>query len=172
MRQMLVTSIAAALLCAGCSEPEKRLNAPPHGRSAATSDLQGTFVYMHDNALLADMTVSDVHFLPHRPVLSTVGEERVSRLAQLLDAYGGTIRFNSDETDKELRGARLETVRRHLADAGLDTTAEIVRDDLPGGRGMDAGEAVLIKLNEGTYKPKRSAGGGGSGTSASNAPRP
>lgn len=156
MDRVLVGLAAATLLSAGCAEYDKRLNAPPHGQPVETNDMQGTFVYMTDNALLTDMTVSDVHFLPHRAQLSTLGEQRLARLVSLMEAYGGTIRFSSSLTDKELIRARLSTVRDFLAEAGVDTTAEAVREDLPGGRGMDAGEVILIKANEATYAPRKS----------------
>ncbi|HMQ14664.1 MAG TPA: hypothetical protein PKC49_01705 [Phycisphaerae bacterium] len=158
MRKAMIVAGCAALLCPGCSEPSKRLNAPPHGTPYDVSDLQAPLVYMTDNALLADMTVSDVHFLPHRPQLSGLGEERVARLISLVQAYGGTIRLSSDLDDSDLLAARGDTVRRRLADAGLDASSESLRDDLPGGRGMSAAEVVLIKVNEGTYAPKKKTG--------------
>ncbi len=163
MHRVIVGLALAGLLSAGCAEYSKRLNAPPHGQPVESSDMQGTFVYMTDNALLADMTVSDIHFLPHRARLSALGEQRLSRLVSLMEAYGGTIRFSSSLADKELVRARLATVRDFLAGAGVDTTAEVVREDLPGGRGMDASEVVLIKAGEATYAP--SGGGRSGGTS-------
>ena len=54
MHRLLVLTTAASLLAAGCNTPGARLNAPPHGRACETSDLQGTYTYMGDNALLAD----------------------------------------------------------------------------------------------------------------------
>lgn len=148
--------LAAALL--GCNSPGQRLNAPPHGEAQSTSDLQGTFVYMHDNALLANMTVGDRHFMPHRPALNTTGVERLSRLASLMEAYGGTIRFDTEETDEKLNHARLKAIRDFLAEAGIDTTAETVTMDLAGGDGMDAREAILIRAHEGTYSPNKKDG--------------
>lgn len=143
------------LLVWGCHEPTERLNAPPHGESDNVSDLQGTFVYMTDNALLANMTVSDMHFLPHRALLSPTGEERVRRLASLMEAYGGTIRFNTDEEDVALVDARLKTVVDYLAEVGVDTTKPVVQRDLPGGRGLDANQAIMIKAAQGGFTPKK-----------------
>jgi hypothetical protein len=117
--------------------------------------MQGTLTYMTDNALLADMTVSDMHFLPHRAQLTDLGQQRLSRLASLLDAYGGTIRFNTALTDEELITKRTETIVDFLSEAGIDTTREVVKRDMPGGEGMQATEAILIKTNEGMYNPKQ-----------------
>jgi hypothetical protein len=160
MRYCLFLSVA--LLALGCNDPNDRLNTPPHGQPlqdedgrAKVSDLQGTFVYMADNALLANMTVSDMHFLPHRAQLNTVGRERVARLASLMDAYGGTIRFNSDDRDEALRRDRLDAVLECLMEMGCYATTETIREDLPGGAGIDATEAVLIKAHEATYTPNK-----------------
>ena len=155
MLRLVILSVGLCLVCVACQEPAARLNAPPHGIPERTSDLQGTFVYMADNALLANMTVSDIHFYPHRGALSPLGEERLSRLASLIEVHGGTIRLSTDVTDEDLIEKRTETVMTFLAEAGVDTTREVLVEDLPGGAGMDATEVILIKVNEGTYDPNR-----------------
>ncbi len=162
----LVAGVLALLT--GCNTPDKRLNAPPHGHAAETSDLQGTFTYMTDNALLADMVVSDQHFLPHRAVLNDLGTQRLSRLASLMEAYGGEVRYSSDEPDEALVHARVQAIVDYLAQAGIDTTQHVVKTDMAGGEGMAATEAVLIRANEGVYNPrKKSSGATGTGTGKS-----
>lgn len=163
MYRPLVVAATAAVLVMGCNMPGRRLNAPPHGQPYKTADMQGTLTYMVDNALLADMTVSDMHFLPHRAALNDLGTQRLSRLASLMEAYGGTIRFNTDLTDEELIARRTEVVVDFLTQAGIDTTREVVVRDMPGGDGMQASEALLIKANEGTYRPKKERAASGSG---------
>jgi hypothetical protein len=153
MKHLLVWTAAAGLLCAACNSPEPRLNAPPHGVPEETSKLQSMYHHMIDNALLAQMTVSDVHFLPHRAILNNLGEQRLSRLSSLMKSYGGVIRFNTALEDQALIDKRVEAVRLFLAEAGIDTSTEVLRHDLPGGPGIDATEAILIKANEATYKP-------------------
>lgn len=155
MHRLLVLTTAASLLAAGCNTPGARLNAPPHGRACETSDLQGTYTYMGDNALLADMTVNDSHFLPHRVSLNDLGIQRLSRLASLMEAYAGTIRFDTELTEKDLIARRVEVVMDFLAEAGIDTTREVVVREMAGGRGMPATEAILIKVKEGTYDPEK-----------------
>lgn len=154
MNRVLIVTASVSLLVAGCNTPGARLNAPPHGEPYETSDLQGTFAYMSDNALLADMTVSDMHFLPHRATLNDLGIQRLNRLAALMDPYGGTIRLSSDLASEDLLAQRSDVIVEFLAEAGVDTTREVLRRDLPGGTGMVATEAILIKSEEGTYKPK------------------
>lgn len=158
MYRILCVIVFASLLVAGCPSTSPRLNAPPHGSAESVHDMQGVFTYMTDNALLADMSVSDMHFLPHRALLSTLGQQRLSRLAQLINAYGGTIRFNSNLDDEALLDKRSSTIVEFLGELGLDTSSEIVTRDIRGGRGMDATEVILIKVHEGTYDPTRDAG--------------
>lgn len=163
MIRSLAALAAVALLVTGCNSPDSRLNAPPHGTAQETNDMQGTFTYMIDNAALADMTVTDVHFLPHRPQLNDLGVRRLTRLMELIDAYGGTIRFNTNLDDEELIDQRTDVVVAFLAEHGVDTTREIITRDLAGGEGMAATEAILIKVKEGTYNPKKKSSGGPTG---------
>lgn len=164
MRRAIVVA-ACALVAMGCNKPNDRLNAPPHGQSQESTDMQGTFVYMNDNALLANMTVCDMHFMPHRALLSGQGVERLSRLASLMEAYGGTIRFDTRCEDEALNKQRLEVIREFLAETGIDTTSEVVREDISGGEGMYASEAIMIRVKEGMYQEKK-AGAPGAAASA------
>lgn len=159
MRRTVAAALGLLVAMVGCSKPNERLNAPPHGVAESVNKMQGTFVYMGDSALLADMTVSDMHFLPHREKLNSLGEQRIARLAELMKAYGGTVRLNSDASDEAMLKKRIDAVVAALAEFGVDTKGEIVKADLSGGRGMSAAEAVLIKREEGQYvKGKKSAG--------------
>lgn len=165
MRRAIVIA-ASAMVATGCNQPHERLNSPPHGRAEKSVDMQGTFVYMNDNALLANMTVCDMHFMPHRAKLNGQGVERLSRLASLLEAYGGTIRFDTRCEDESLNKQRLEVIHDFLAETGIDTTSEVVRADVAGGEGMEATEAIMIRVKEGMYQDKK-AGSVGAASDAS-----
>jgi hypothetical protein len=149
------------LLLAGCADESGKHDA--HKEAADGTYVEekpsstGTFEQMSDEALLADMSMSDVHFYPHRAKLRPMGEDRVRRLAALMDAHGGTVRMCGD-VPEELQTQRTRIVRDMLAKMGVDTTVEVVTLDMAGGRGMSAQEAILIKQNEGTYKPSKGAG--------------
>lgn len=158
-RFLLLCVVATGVACGACQKPGKRLNAPPHGSSTEDSQLRSTYAHMVDNALLADMTVSDVHFRPHRAALNSLGEERLCRLALLMEAYGGQIRFSTNVTDRELFEQRTEEILAFLAEAGIDTSVEVLVHDLPGGDGMDAVQCVLIKQHEAMYTPKKDENG-------------
>jgi hypothetical protein len=165
LRFLAATAFSLALL-AGCNEPSARLNAPPHGEPVQTVDSQGTYVYMMDNAMLADMTMTDAHFLPHRAMLNNMGVERLSRMAQLIQAYGGGVRMNTEECDEGLVNQRMQSVREFLTEAGVLVASQSVTCDMAGGAGMNATEAMTIRASEGTYKPK--AGGSGNAPPPSN----
>jgi hypothetical protein len=160
MRILVCWIVAGGLLLTGCNEPAKRLNAPPHGVPVQTSEMQAMYEHMQDNALLEDMTISDVHFYPHRAMLNTLGQQRLSRFAALLEAYGGTLRYNTSLEDDDLVDARMLAIMDCLGESGVDTASEIVQRDVPGGTGMDANQAILIKAVEGSYTPEAGGPGG------------
>jgi len=155
MRTVLVCAAVACLALTACQKQGSRLNAPPHGSAEEVAGIRSSFDHMTDNALIADMTVSDVHFHPHRSMLNTLGEERVRRLAGILEVYGGTVRFTTDSRDDEFAQKRLDAVVALLADHGIDTTQEVVTRDMPGDAGMDAAQAILIRKHEATYDPAK-----------------
>jgi hypothetical protein len=158
MRRPIWWVVALGLFCGACEQPMKRLNAPPHGDSTNKSEMHATYAHMVDNALLEDMTISDLHFIPHRPLLNSLGEVRLRRLASLMEEYGGVLRYNTDLDDGELLNARADAVVAFLARAGIDTQKEVLRRDLPGGRGMPADEAIMIKARMGEKDKGADAG--------------
>ncbi len=157
MRLLITLLACGTLVCVGCQQSIPRLNAPPHGSTDRAHPLQSTLVYMTDNALLTTMSVSDVHFVPNRAMLNTLGEERLRRLAQIMEVYGGTIRLNLSTEDQELKDQRAGKVMNYLCELGVDTTRDVLVEDLPGGTGMSSQEAILIKAHEGTYNPNKQA---------------
>ncbi len=166
MRRLMLCASIAGLVCGACQTPSPRLNAPPHGEAEDVSELQSMYAQMIDNELLADMTVTDVDFVPGRAMLNKLGEDRLCRLAGLLEVYGGTVRLDTNLTDQPLIKERLSVITKFLEGEGIDTSGPVVVLGMPDSRGMAADEAILIKQNEGTYKPKGGASGGGSSPAA------
>lgn len=107
--------------------------------------------HMVDNAILHDMSVADIHFIPHTGELSGVGEVRLNRLAKLLNTYGGTLRYETLLDDEALIKQRLDHAREYLALTGCDMERVQVVAMISGGRGLPGGEAVE-KLEKGTKK--------------------
>lgn len=175
-RLLVVGVVVLCVACGACQKPDARLNAPPQGTAAEKSPMQAEYTQMIVNALLADMVVTDNHFLAQRATLNSLGQEQLIKLAVLLQDFGGTVRFSTNETDKALVAARTKQILTFLSDQGVKTDSSVLVQDMPGGRGMDATEAILIKVNEGTYHPKSSSsssstGGSGYGISSSAAPK-
>lgn len=173
-RLVVVCAVVLGLACGACQKPAVRLNAPPHGTAEEKSPLEAEYAQMIVNALLADMVVTDNHFVPNRAILNSLGQERLIQLAALLQEFSGTVRFSTNETDKALVSARTKQILTFLSDQGIAADSSVLVQDMPGGRGMDANEAILIKVNEGTYRPKSGAGraGGASDQTSSGQSQP
>jgi hypothetical protein len=162
MRPILFSLSGLALLV-GCENASQSTTVTLDPVQLQMRDYQGTFDYMADSALLADMTLSDYHFLPDRPILTPLGEQRLRRLAALIDAYGGAIRFNTDSRDPVLVAQRTATTMEFLKTQGVDTTVDVLVEEMPGSAPMQAKEAILIKRNEGMYDPQDTTAGAGAG---------
>jgi hypothetical protein len=106
---------------------------------------------MADNAMLHDMSVADIHFVPHSAELSGTGAARLNRMATLLDAYGGTVRYETFITDEALVKQRLDNVREYLALTGCEMDRVSIKTMMSGGRGMMATKAIKVDA-KGTAK--------------------
>jgi len=129
----------------GCSAPPQRLNAPPQGWSSRQAATQEHYVYMTDNALLAEMDVTDVHFTPHSAALNSLGARRLDRYAALLKESGGELKYDTQLTDAKLVEARLASVREYLRAAGADPAKLTVVRGPSGVDGMSAEEAIAAR---------------------------
>ena len=146
-----VTCVAVAFLftAVGCEGPSKRLNVPPQGLTAEPSALQGFFTPAVDNAMLHDMCVADIHFVPHTAEINGLGEWRLEDYCRLLKDRGGIIHLETASTDDELNEARIQSVHDFFASAGLGGANVTVKLGLPRGRPLDGVDAIRIK-QEGT----------------------
>ncbi len=129
----------------GCQQPHERLNAPPQGHTEHPAKLQEPFVYMTDNALLADMSMSAVHFVPHQSELNSLGARRLNRLAEILKIYGGTVRYDGTTDDAKLASDRISQIKEYLLARGLEANRMEIKRAMAGGEGMNASEAILIR---------------------------
>lgn len=167
----------------GCQQPKphQRLNTPPQGESPHKSKHQASYKAMNDNALLADMAMYELHFMPHQSQLTRAGETRVKRYAELLKDSGGTLAYESQQEDRKLNAARLDAIRRCLAEAGVKDKKIDVKVGMGGATGTDPAQAMIARQTGTTIpKPKSAASinsttgatgaGGGGGASAGNAP--
>ncbi len=167
MRSALIVSVSIGLVlvAASCNKPSDRLNAPPQGACDYPSPLQESFAYMVDNAMLEDLSLADIHFVPHSDELNGTGARRLDRYAKLLTVYGGSIRYATSLTDDRLVEARMNNIRGYLATTGIASERIKISRDLPGGVGMTAREAIVAKANSAAFSSEASKGGKGGGQS-------
>ncbi len=140
-----------SLMAAGCEGPSAKGGFDqPFATSAEVRDETfGVFTYMADNAILHDMSIADIHFIAHTTELSGTGVIRLTRFAKLLNAYGGTVRYETFESDEDLIRQRLDHVREFMASLDCDMERVQFAAMISGGRGMRAEEAIRV-LEKGT----------------------
>jgi len=114
------------------------------------------YTNMADNAMLHDMSVADFHFVPHTSELSGTGAARLNRMATLLDTYGGTVRYETFNTDEAFVQKRLDHVQEYLALTGCEMGRVQVKAMISGGRGMTASKAMKVEA-KGTVKDPKAA---------------
>ncbi len=138
-----VLACVAGLLAAGCQKPDDsaRINAPPYDEGETQPEWARCFVYHNDQGMMADMSIADIHFVPHSPEMSGTGAARLERYAELLATHGGSIRYQPTIRDVDLVQTRLETAKAFLAQAMPGGSKIDIVTGLARGRGMTAAEA-------------------------------
>jgi hypothetical protein len=110
------------------------------------------FDRMVHNAELADMSITEIHFVPNRPMLNSNGTRRLNHLAWMVDQYGGQIMFDTADPNSEMAQARLRTIVCFLKQWGLSNQKIVVCLGLPLSQGMTADEAIKI-YQDTRFKP-------------------
>jgi hypothetical protein len=164
---VMIFTIALLVVGVGCSQPFERLNAPPQGFSENPCETQDQYIYMVDNAMLEDLSLADIHFVPHTAELNGLGARRLERYAKLLSVYGGTLRYTGTAGDEKLTEDRMASIRTYLATTGIGQQRIKVVQGMPGGNGMSANEAIAAKANTiGAAAGGEARGGRGKGPMA------
>jgi len=156
---LLGMSLLLALPVAGCGGPESSTGpaASSQDDGFAQSNVSKYFASHKDQGMMADMSISDVDFVPYSVALSNTGEARLERYAELLAGSGGMLNYDASITDKELIASRMETARCFLADATpSDHTIKVVQG-LPGGRGMSGRDALAAREVAAQPEPRKTA---------------
>jgi len=142
---LLGTALVVVVVC-GCNETQKTKNPltqqqpivnPQHG-------MNRQFDRMVDNAALGDMAISDVHFMPHRAYLNSLGCKQLSRLVWVIQNYGGQVILDLEQPQSELAAQRQQIVHDYLLACGLANDAIGITMGLPKGKGLPATEAITI----------------------------
>jgi len=137
----LVCLVACCSLI-GCTEPSERLNAPPQGPVDRPNELQPFFAYMVDNSMMSDVSIADVHFVPHTTELNSLGTTRLARMSTFLDIYGGTVRYETRSGEEDVVNRRLDHVRDFLATTGIDMSRVEVMVAMAGSNQTSAVDAT------------------------------
>ncbi len=144
---------------APCSTPPEKTVSRDNSaldQECPTEPVRSPYVRQYDrmthNAELADMCVTDIHFIPNRPLLNSSGTQRLNHLAWMVDHYGGTIMFDTADPKSEVAQARIRTVVQYLKAWGLPNNKIVVCFGLPQSQGMTADEAVKI-YQDTRFKP-------------------
>lgn len=147
----LTLANSACNTCPNCNKLKTATNLQIELIDKSLEEPREHFTNMADNAMLHDMSVADIHFVPHTAELSGTGAARLNRMATLLDAYGGTVRYDTLSTDEGMVQHRLEHVREYLALTGCDMGRVEIKAMISGGRGMSASKAIVVDA-KGTTK--------------------
>jgi len=170
MTVLMVTGglvVGAAVGCTDTPPAGGRTNAPPQGACPTAHALQEVYVPMVDNAMLADRTMSAVHFVPGGAELNALGVRRLMRFASILKSYGGTLHYDGPEAEESLRARRVEQIKSFLVASGLEPTQFDVRTGMAAAPGMGGVEALAIRKDtRGPGDTKITAGTGGAGGAA------
>ena len=167
----LPSAVAGVLLVmpllTGCETDDRvRANAPPQGYAEDHARITHYYVYHHDQGMIADMSISDMHFITHTSDLSGTGEARLGRYAELLALSGGIIHFDTKLRNEDMILARLASAREFLADSVPGARPVDVVVGLAGGPGMRSQEAAAGVAVAEQPEPRgdayRLAGSGGS----------
>lgn len=154
-----ITAVALLGVAFGCSNPARTNLGTPINVEDARPDVEVYLKGMADNGAMQDMSVADIHFVPHTSELSGTGVHRLDQLTPTLRTYGGKLRYETYALDEELVASRLLHVSEYLEDAGLDMDRVEVVAMISGGRGLNATEAMRI-LKDGTAKKQQSGSSG------------
>ncbi len=152
--------LALALVSTACTNLSSTTDIQVAKMDEMKSSYGKYFTYMVDNAILSDMSVADVHFVPHHSELNGIGAARLERMADLLNAYGGVVRYETTSKDEALIAQRIKHVREFLVLVGCESDDFEVAVLPAGGRGMPGQEAVE-KYRQSTNAPANGAPAGG-----------
>jgi hypothetical protein len=99
---------------------------------------------MTDNALLAEGSLSSDHFVPRSDELNSLGVRRLTRYAEFLKVYGGSLCYDGAD-EGGLRQKRLDQIESFLLACGVESGTFTVNTGYAGGMGLAATEASAIR---------------------------
>jgi hypothetical protein len=125
--------------------PSDRLNAPPQGNTDRPHEQQDNYVRMVDNNLLAERSMSPVHFVSSTAELNSLGVRRLKRYATILKVYGGPLHYDGVDEEEELAKHRVEQIKQFLVSAGVGPDHFTVDVAMADGRGIRPSEGSEVR---------------------------
>ncbi|MEE9297213.1 MAG: hypothetical protein V3W34_19915 [Phycisphaerae bacterium] len=132
---------------AGCNDQlwqkrESPLFQKPLGREA----LDRFYDPMIENAAAHNMSIGDGHFYPHSAQLNSLGAQQLDRIAAVLQRHGGTVRYETRNSNANFVDGRLQNIEEYLAGSGLEMADVEIKSMMSGGRGMSAKDAQTARI--------------------------
>ena len=164
--ELCLAALLLTVAVGACTQPSKRLNAPPQGHTCHPADMQAFYTPMVDQAMLSDMSMSSIHFVPHQSELNANGVRRLERYATIMKTYGGTLRYGGVDDEEQIQRDRIQRIEDYLANAGVPRDSFRVEAGLAGGRGMNSEESIKVR-HATFFNPADLSSSGGAGESDS-----
>lgn len=169
-RNWLTIVVVCSAWTSGCGEKGPEFSATYITQDPARRNLKDQKGAMVDSALLRDVALTDIHFVPHQAALNELGHLRLERYIDLLQEHGGTLRIEGRNANEDFVRARTDSVVTYLAAQGVDRNRIAVAPGVRAGTGMAAVEGIEVKKR--AYEPDRSltdlTTGGSGGTLGTN----
>lgn len=145
---LVMLGMMLAAMSVGCRSHKHEEVALQLQENEEVASLRQNLEGMVDNGLLHNMAIADIHFVPHTDELNSLGVQKLSQMARLVETYGGTIHYETQLTDQDLVSRRMANARDYLTTTGIDISRLQINSGASGGRGMLASEAIEILHKE------------------------
>lgn len=144
VKKLLMPAMIAAMLSA-CEPTDEPVNEVPP-ETWQTNSVRHTAV---NNAIIAQHTLYDYHFVSGAEALNPLGEHDLGVLAEHFVRYPGKLNIRRGGVDDDVYEARKLTVMKFLAAAGVNTERIKLSEGLLGGESMPSQDVLNI------LQPKR-----------------
>jgi hypothetical protein len=159
-----LTLALISLSAAGCTRTTVDRDFKPRGPLSEAHEpinraiIEGYRTQQVDNGIIRQRALYPYHFDQDTAVLNSLGMRAVHVLSHHFKTTSGTLSVRAGDAPDELYQARLEEVRRRMADAGVDLARITIADALPGGDGISSDQIVIIneRLKESTSLSSKS----------------
>jgi type IV pilus biogenesis protein CpaD/CtpE len=160
---VVLATAAALVLSSGCA-PKTAPDAMAGSDEAQTNELMVRLSEDQNmrNAVLAERTVYAYHFASGRSELTPLGQRTVEILAAVYRQQPGDLHLERGDASSALYDARVQCVRRELAEAGVEADKVNIMPGLPGGDGTSAEHAYRAVQED--LKPAKSSAPAREGT--------